>query len=179
MSDQHTPTPNSYLGEVHWYACAFYGTLEFVCQDWLGMMPKEPIPNNKFLDTTAHSIDHLRDLFDEQESNGKLVLILNTSDMMGSPLAWIETKFGFYHEVTDEEFVHLINDFVTYARCRPMVDSSKREGAEITDEDIEQITMRESLEEHDFWNSLPTVIETEHGMPHYLWVESLDHQTKK
>jgi len=180
MTDEHRPTPNSYLGDVYWWSCCFFGTLEFIAQDFLGMLPKASIPDRKFLDTKIHSADFLRDFFDEVElPDGRLALELHMDDYRMNILATIETKFMFGDEISDEDFIRLVDDFVAYARTRPIVDSDKREGAEITDEDIEQMTQHETLEEHDFWSSLPTVV-TEHcGLPHYLWFESLEHQTQE
>lgn len=174
MNDGNKPTLNTYLGDVYWWTDCFFGTLEFICQDALGMLPTAPSSAKNFLDTTIHSVSDLWDFFTENElPDGRLSLTLSMSDMGGPSVAEIETYFLYGEEITDEDFIRLIQDFVAYARTRPIVDSSKREGAEITDESIKQ--MYEETKDQSFTlRDIPNVAHEICGLPHYLWLESLE-----
>lgn len=181
MTDEHTSSPNTLLGEVNWWHCVYWGNLEFLCQDLLGMSPQGPRPDRKYLDTKAHNANHLWDFFREIEmSDGRLALGVSIDDCGALEVAVIETPLMYGDEISDDDFFRLIDDFVLYARSRPIVDSSKREGAELSDDDVEGMMSRnETLQESDFWRSLQTVTVTHHGLPHYLWLESLTHQRER
>jgi len=131
-------SPNTHMGEVHWYADSFFGTMEFVCQDLLGMKEKPPIPDRGFLDPKCHSVMNLWEFFEERElENGMLGLELYADDSWHTCiLALIETKIPYEKIVDDQTFIKIIEDFKSYARSRPLVDPEKREGALWTDEDI-------------------------------------------
>ncbi len=179
MSDKQRLTPNTYLGEVSFYVVPFFGTMEPVLQHLLGMSAKPPgdYPK-KFLDIKTQTAGEIWDFFSEVElPDGRLALRLCADDMGMTDLAFIETHFLYKEGIEDDAFLRFVSDLVTYLRTRPIVDANKCEGAEIFAEEVAQMWPKESDEERAFWDSLPTVIREDFGLPYYLWLESLEFQT--
>ncbi len=176
MRRPRQPTLNTHLGEVRWYACVFFGTLEFIAQDMLGMLPSPPETRYRdFLNTKVHDAGYLWEFFREiRLKDGRLGLQLEADNMCGFTLALIETHFQYGDVISDEEFIRFVNDFVAYARSRPIVDSSKREGATITDEEI--LETRNTPDMHgNVWVDTPDVVHEECGVPYWQWQESLEY----
>lgn len=178
MRDKQLPTPNTYLGEVSFYIAPIFGTLEWILQDQLGMSARPPSDYpNKYLDTKVQTAEKLWEFFREEElPSGRLALILCADDRGETELAYVETNFLYGEEIGNEVFLRFVSDLVAYLRTRPMIDKNKCEGAEIFAEEVSQMRPTESDEEKAFWDSLPTVIHEDCGLPHYLWLESLEFQ---
>lgn len=179
MYAKKRPAPNTYLGEVSFCIVPIFGTLEWILQGLLGMSAKPPgdYPK-KFLDVKTQTTGQIWEFFREVElPDGRLALTLCADDMGMTDLAFIETNFLYENGIEDDVFLRFISDLIAYLRTRPIVDANKCEGAELFAEEVAQMMQEESDEERSFWDSLPTVIREDCGLPYYLWLESLEFQT--
>jgi hypothetical protein len=132
MSEPKKPTPNTYLGEVHWYVDMYWGNLLWVCQMMLGLDdPKHK--SEDFLDTKTQDVSDLRDFFNEIDlPNGMIGFELFADDMYHTTtLCEIETTIPADEDVSDQIFLNLIEDFKEYVSKLPIAKSG--EGALITD----------------------------------------------
>jgi hypothetical protein len=179
MSDKQRPPPNTYLGEVTFCVVPFFGTLEWILQEQLGMSAKPPSDlRNNYLDVKTQTAGQIWDFFSEVElPDGRLALRLCADDMGMTDLAFIETNFFYEKGIEDDDFLRFVSDLITYLRTRPIVDSNKCEGAELYTEEVMQMWPEESDKEKAFWDNLPSVTFEDYGLPHYLWLESLEFQT--
>lgn len=125
-------TPNTHLGDVHWYVDMFFGTRLWVCQGLLGLRsPGET--DEDFLDIKKHSVSDLWDFFIEVElPNGMLGLEVFSSDWNVLELCVIETTFHYdTDEISDQDLFNLIEDFKRHVRELPL--ATPDEGRLITD----------------------------------------------
>ena len=161
MRKKTQPTPNTNLGEVYWTIDSFFGSLLFSCQ---GMLGKDRVKHDNFLDTTQHSVDDLWELFNEVElETGYLGLELFADDCHSLHLAFIETKLLYGEEINDQTFLNFIDDFVEHVRGLPLADPDKREGALWTDEDIERGYSPAANQLYiEAWQTLEEVFEQAH-----------------
>lgn len=143
MNEEKAPPPNTYVVEVSFWSGLWWGNYLWLAQEMVGMTGPRRHGSNNELDTKKYDAEHLREYFEEEKLGGDVLgfTLYLDQDYHTTPVATIETSLSYGTEVSDEMFLHIVNDYVAHMHSMPLADPAQA----ITEEEREEEMVGHSI----------------------------------